>query len=282
MSDSRLLRSNGRVAHSALRGQVRADRFTDGEIRRVTRPVAPLRDAPHGARAREMLFGARFCVLEEIDGTAFGHALSDGYVGHVAASDLAPEAGEATHVVCARLTHALDAPHFRAEAGRLPLSLGARLQVTAMQGRWAQAAGAGHAPAAHIRPLDAPETDPVAVAERLSGTPYAWGGNSALGIDCSGLVQAACHACGIACPGDSDLQEAALGRDLPADARLQRGDLLFWKGHVAWVCDERTLLHANVFHMAVAHEPLDEAITRIRAQGDGPVTARKRLQGSIS
>ncbi len=75
------------------------------------------------------------------------------------------------------------------------------------------------------------------------------------------------------------MQQAELGVLLPDDAPLQRGDLLFWKGHVAWVADPDTLIHANAFHMAVSYEPLHDAIQRIEAQGDGPVTARKRLGG---
>ena len=57
------------------------------------------------------------------------------------------------------------------------------------------------------------------------------------GLDCSGLVQVALNACGIACPRDSDMQERALGT--PVDiAQARRGDLVFWKGHVAIVRDE--------------------------------------------
>ena len=173
----------------------------------------------------------------------------------------------------------------------LPISFGTALEVvtTHEKGRWAEvthlrAVPDGHKsthvdyiPTAHLRPVDQAEGDPVAVAERFLGTPYHWGGNSGFGIDCSGLVQAACLACGIPCPGDSDLQEAALGRTLPADAVLRRGDLLFWKGHVAWVAGPDLLLHANAHHMAVALEPLLPALARIEGQGDGPVTRRARL-----
>lgn len=281
MSDPRRLHANGRVAHAALIGKVAADLFVDGEDRQVRVPVTTLRSAPGGRRERELLFGEGFCLLEERDGYVFGYALRDDHAGYVEAAHLARPARPVSHVVRARLSHALPEPDFKTGGLHLPLGLGARVAVTGDAGKWAAALIDGETrflPWVHLRAVNQPEQDPVAVAERLIGTPYVWGGNSATGIDCSGLVTAACLACGLPCPGDSDLQEAELGHPLPDDAPLQRGDLLFWKGHVAWVADPDTLIHANAYHMAVAYEPLQDTIARIRTQGDGPVTARKRLE----
>jgi len=129
-------------------------------------------------------------------------------------------------------------------------------------------------PKPHIRPIERPFSDPVTVAQLFFGTPYLWGGNSAFGIDCSGLVQAAFLACGIDCPGDSDMQ---MSMGAPASAPYRRGDLLLWKGHVALCVDDEVLIHANAHHMAVAYEPILRAIARIEAQGDGPVTAHRRM-----
>jgi hypothetical protein len=55
-----------------------------------------------------------------------------------------------------------------------------------------------------------------------------------------------------------------------------RGDLVFWKGHVAIGLDAEQIIHANAFHMAVAIEPLDAAIERIRAAGSGDPVAFRR------
>jgi cell wall-associated NlpC family hydrolase len=59
-------------------------------------------------------------------------------------------------------------------------------------------------------------------------------------------------------------------------AKLQRGDLIFWKGHVAIVRDADTMVHANAHHMATVVENTREAIARIKAAGS-EVTAIKRL-----
>ena len=136
----------------------------------------------------------------------------------------------------------------------------------------------GYVPAVHLKPIDDNEADFVAVAERFLGTPYLWGGKTALGLDCSGLVQVALTACGMSCPRDSDMQEAALGAAVAVAGRrsgLERGDLVFWKGHVAIVRDRANLLHANAFHMAVAIEPIADAVARIRAAGSDITSVRR-------
>ena len=242
-------------------------------------PLVDLCRAPNGPRDRQLLMGEAVEMTDappSSSGWIAVKALRDGYPGFV--PEAALTGGRVTHRVAVRATHLYPKPDFKAPE-RAMLSLGARLEVLGEGDRFAETPQ-GFVPRTHLAPVDVPETDPVAVAARLLGTPYLWGGNSALGVDCSGLVQIACLACDIPCPGDSDEQEGALGSPLPEDAPLQRGDLLFWRGHVAWVSDPDTLLHANAHHMAVSFEPLHDALARIEAQGDGPVTARKRLRAA--
>jgi cell wall-associated NlpC family hydrolase len=153
--------------------------------------------------------------------------------------------------------------------------LGAELAITAHHGAWAETTQ-GFLPVCHLMPLGQHLPDPVTVAESLLHSPYLWGGNSRAGLDCSGLVQLAFAAAGIALPGDSDLQQAT-GQDIPADAALRRGDLIFWKGHVAIIVDDHRLIHANGHSMSVAYEDTKACIARILAQGGGPVTHRRRV-----
>lgn len=272
--DRRVTPANGRVAAEALRGTVAAKSYVAGQAARIVQPVANLCRAPDGPRDRQLLFGAALTCLERQDGWAFVQAQADGYVGYVPEASLGP-AQDATHLVATPATHLYAAPDFKAR-DLMGLSFGSRVTVLAELRRFWETS-AGFIPKPHLRPLDRPFADPVTIAQMHFGVPYLWGGNTVWGIDCSGLVQAALRACAIACPGDSDLQRAAVGRDLAEDAAPLRGDLWFWAGHVGLVVDATTLIHANAHHMAVAYEPLDKAALRIAAQDNGPVIARKRL-----
>lgn len=297
MTDRRRLKSNGRVADISVKGEAEAARFVTPTAMRVALTVAPLFDSVepgHWRRERELVLHEVFNVLEDGGTWVFGYAARDGYVGYMQRSALGPADEIApTHVVAARQSYLTSVPELKNKEEMIPISFGTALEVIATHenGRWAEVETlrsepqdfkttySDYVPLAHLRPLTTRESDPVEVAERFIGTPYHWGGNSGFGIDCSGLVQAACLACGIPCPGDSDMQAAELGETLPVEAPLRRGDLMFWKGHVAWVAGENLILHANAHHMAVAFEPMDRAIVRIKRQGDGDVTRRARLKG---
>ncbi|SPH24477.1 Dipeptidyl-peptidase 6 [Defluviimonas aquaemixtae] len=275
MNDRRITPANGRVAHVSLQGLVKADRFVEGEHARIALSVADILDAPEGKRDRQLLFGDRARILERRAGWAFLQAAKDGYCGYVAEEALGTD-GAATHWVSAPATHLYEAPDMKSRDLAM-LSLGARLTARAEHERFVETDDGRFAPRVHLGREGERADDPAAVAESLIGTPYLWGGNSRSGIDCSGLVQAALLACGIACPGDSDLQEEALGRALPAGAPPVRGDLIFWKGHVAMAMSADTLIHANAHHMAVRLEGIGAAIARIEAQGEGQVRIVRRL-----
>ncbi len=272
MSDPRLTPANDRVAAEHLRGQIEAVAFSAGRARQVTAPIADLLRAPGGRRDRQLLMGDAVTVYEERDGFAFLQSGKDGYVGYVETGALG-EVAVATHWVAVPRGHIYSAPDIKSpEIGALVF--GNKVRTIAHQTGFHELAGGGYVCKPHLWPIDKQFSDPVTVAQMHFGVPYLWGGNSTQGLDCSGLVQAGMLACGMECPGDSDMQ-MALGEGFEGDYR--RGDLLFWKGHVAMMVDAETLIHANAHHMAVAYEPVDRAVRRIEAQGDGPVVARRRL-----
>lgn len=265
------------IAATYLKGLVEAERFVEGARYEVNEPIAPLRQAPshEAAQFTEALLGERVIVYETTEeGWAWGQLDSDGYVGWLSANALALPGPAPTHKVAVPRTLCFPAPDIK-RPPLLALPLGARVAIARQDERFAITATGWHIPQVHLAPIEAKAADFVAVAESLLGGPYLWGGKTALGIDCSGLVQLALQAAGIACPRDSDMQELALGQPV-ARADMRRGDLLFWKGHVAIARDAQTLIHANAHHMMVAIEEAEGAIARIKA-GGSEITSVKRL-----
>lgn len=241
----------------------------------VAVPVADLLASPGGARARQLLYGDLVQPLGEENGFILVRRVSDGYRGAMRADDLS-EAVTPTHQVTALGTHLYMAPDFKSR-DVASLSFGARLTLTGTEGKFGVTHEGLYVPKAHVAAARLRFSDPAAVAELFLGTPYLWGGNSRLGIDCSGLLQVACLACGISCPGDSGPQERSAGEPVDEAEPLARNDAIFWEGHVAIAVSPTRLIHANAHHMAVVYEPVEEAIRRIAAQGDGQVTGRRRL-----
>jgi cell wall-associated NlpC family hydrolase len=280
MHDPRLTPARPDLAAKYLEGKVKAARFVTGEEFCVIDAIAPLRERPaaDAMLSTQALKGERVTIYDRNDeGFAWGQLNGDGYVGWIPDAALARPVAAATHKVTALRTFAFPGPSIKLPPVET-LSIGARVTVVREDGAFAVTDEGRHLPRGHVGSLDAMEQDFVAVAERFVGTPYLWGGKSSLGIDCSGLVQVSLTAACTGCPRDSDMQQDGLGRELSAAEmkKLQRGDLIFWRGHVAIVRDADTMVHANAHHMATVIENTREAMARIKAAGS-EVTAIKRL-----
>jgi cell wall-associated NlpC family hydrolase len=281
--DKRLHAFRADLADIRLEGQVESGRFVPGRPARIAVPVADMRGAPRtdAGLSTQILQGDDVVVFEERDGWAWIQSERDSYVGYVAAAALKPRDGMPTHKVCVPRTFLYPGPDMK-----LPrcgtLSMGTELVVVGSADTRGTSYGllqTGEAVIArHLMPASGHAADYVAVAEALIDTPYLWGGVSAFGLDCSGLVQLAMRMAGRSVLRDSDMQASGLGeafQPAPDYSDLQRGDLVFWKGHVAIMTNAGTMIHANGHTMLVSREPLREAIDRIGYLYGGPTLFRR-------
>jgi cell wall-associated NlpC family hydrolase len=278
MRDPRLTPARGDIAAKFLQGEVKADRFVAGEMFEIAATIAPLREKPvaDSTLLTEAIRGETVTIYDRNDeGFAWGQLEADGYVGWLPDAALGKFDPDRTHHVSATRTFAFPGPSIKLPPVETLVML-SLLTVVREEGAFAVTRDGLFLPKRHLAPLGRTVGDFVEIAERFVGTPYLWGGKSSFGIDCSGLVQISLTAAGIACPRDSDMQQQSFGRLLAADQSIQRGDLLFWKGHVAIARDATTIVHANAHHMATVIESTQEAIARIKQAG-GELVGIKRL-----
>ncbi len=242
----------------------------------VETAVAPLKDAPEpfGPLASTLLHGAVFDVYETADGWCRGQAQADGYIGYVPEATLGPVPNGASHVVTVPMTHAYGVATIKAEPMGM-MFLNTPVQVDGEEGAFARLSSGLFIERTHLAPLGEVAEDFVAVAEMFRHAPYLWGGNTVQGVDCSGLVQTAMLRAGHRVLRDADMQEATIGAAVDADGPLQRGDLVFWRGHVGIMTDPDTILHATEHTLRVVEEDFSAMRARL-AKAGLDVTSIKR------
>ncbi len=268
MLDRRLHAYRPDLAEAGLEGKVEATRFVSGTPARVSIPVVALRQQPDLSRGidTELLFGEDVTVFDRADGWCWVKAVSDSYVGYLPQEALTEAGPPPTHIVVPQRTFLYREPELR-KPYKAVLSMGSRVHIAGK----AEARGNHYLVlddgtaifSKHLQPLGALDgQDYVDIASRFLETPYLWGGRSGLGIDCSGLVQLALQMTGRSAPRDTDMQAADLGEPIER-SDVRRGDLVFWKGHVAIFEDPETIIHANGHTMTVARENFEGAVERI-------------------
>lgn len=273
------------LADKALEGRIAARRFVEGEPWTVAVAHTPVFPAPRpdGDRDTEALAGEAVTVFEVREGWAWGQLARDRYVGYIAEADLMrgpPPA--ATHVITSPSALVYADPTARAPA-RATRYFATRVHVRAEVDGFAELATGGYVGRPHIAPLDDRAPDMAATAQTFLRAPYLWGGKTVAGLDCSGLIQLCLDRAAIDCPRDTDMQQADLPGNLDIGAEalppLRRGDLVYWRGHVAMMIDALRAIHATAHVMSVTIEPLADIAAR--ARGNGPIaTAVKRLDAA--
>lgn len=189
-------------------------------------------------RVSQALLGETVTVRELSDDRAWVRVEGeDTYRGWCERRWLAP-VGEATpqQTITSVFADLLSAPDSGANL-RLRLSIASRLTVLGVERDWAEVVLpgglTGWLPLASVAPLVAPSRERIgasagAYAGQFLGTPYLWGGSSAFGLDCSGLVQLCYRLAGVVLRRDADIQRTDT-RFAPVGAdALCLGDLVFF------------------------------------------------------
>lgn len=278
--DQRLNAYRPDLADERLRGIIDAPRYVTGKLMRVIAPVAALYKVPDrkSERQSECLFGEDVLVFETADKFCWVQSLQDGYVGYVEQVNLGDFQSTPTHIVIAPRSFQYENADLRSPMVSA-LSIGSKVTIVGESETratlYAKLDNGNYVIADHLTPIAHIISDYVSTAENLIHTPYLWGGKSGLGIDCSGFVQLSMMMAGKRVLRDTDMQVNTIGTDIDPSDGLQRGDLVFWKGHVAIMVDHQNIIHANGASMNVKIEPLEQAIARIARHYAQPTCYRR-------
>lgn len=276
--DKRTTPIRGDLADIKLAGKLFAPHYAVPMLRTGIAPVTEIHAEPHltSMPVSALMHGEEFAVLDIAGEWAWGYCLHDDYLGYLRFADLGDDF-TATHVVSAPATLLVATPSIKAPVlARYPMGAQIVCGEASECGKFLASEG-GWVPVVHLSEVGRVEGSPADLAERLVGVPYCWGGRGGNALDCSGLVQLVFGLNGIAAPRDADMQQAGLGKELADGETLQRGDLVFFPGHVGIMATSENLIHANAAAMAVSVEPLVNAAARF-ADHEQPILARKRVK----
>lgn len=208
----------------------------------------------------QLLYGETFQVEKGHGAYVYGYNTLDGYKGFVERDQLIKNAPPANIAVQVRSTHLYREPDFKSRPAKR-LSFLSRLSMTEetsngfvklQNGLWLFAD--------HARALDGFQMpdDMAQTATLYLNTPYLFGGRSVFGIDCSGLIQQIMMAHGHPCPPrDTGDQTGAFGTKIERKD-IRRNDIVFFKGHVGIMMDDKYILNATARHMSTVMEDLDD------------------------
>jgi hypothetical protein len=277
VGDKRTTPIRGDLADIKLAGKLFAPHYAIPMLRTGIAPVTEIHEQPDAGSkpVSALIHGEEFAVLDVAGEWAWGYCKHDNYLGYIRFAELG-DVWVASHVVSAPATLLVTRPSIKAPVlARYPMGVQLACGAVSECGSYI-ACENGSVPRMHLCEIGKVVGSPADIAQSLVGTPYSWGGRSGDAIDCSGLVQLVFGMKGISAPRDADMQQAGFGDHLPEGAVLQRGDLVFFPGHVGIMANTESLIHANAQWMAVKVEPLADATARF-AEHAAPVLARKRV-----
>ncbi len=250
--------------------------YSSNELNTINLPVISLyqKASLMSKVTTQALYGENFKVLEKHKKWYLIELKDDNYKGWTSEYNN-KIFFETTHIVNVSNTWVLSSPNIKSKP-LMKLFSGSKLKVLDFHETWflvevyKNKITNGYIPKSHLTKLNK-HLHWLKIIKQFQNAPYFWGGKTINGIDCSGLLQLGTKFSGLNIPRDTHDQEKyfkntifeSKSDNLKIFSDFKKGDIIFWKGHVAIIINKNKLIHANAHHMKVKIETIASALKRI-------------------
>ena len=249
-------------------------------IKQVMVPICDLRLKPkyNSNLETQFLFGERVTIINEEKNWYLCKSMDDNYIGYVRRSNL-DDLKKTNYKIANLSSFIYNLPDIKSGVVS-KLFLNSKVFAYKVKKDWFTICFKNKNYFIHYNDLNINDKYTISswgdVAQKFLHTPYLWGGKSHLGLDCSALVQLAFQSANISFPRNSNDQFKSKVLKSITESEMDKGTLVFWKGHVAIALNKKNIIHSNAHHMKVIVEKFSDAKKRIESTY-GKVIGFKKL-----
>ena len=207
----------------------------------------------------QILYGERFKILSKRKGWVKIKSLYDRYIGFIKNKNYINKL-KISHKVSNIQANIFKNPNVKTKK---ILFFGSKLSLIEKRNGFVRFEKNQWVKLKDIKKITHKEKDFVKIFKLFLKTKYVWGGKTNKGIDCSALLQIFFYYNNLFYPRDTK-DQIKYSRGKLKKRTFKKGDIIFWKGHVAICLNSKKLIHAYGPEKKVLIMPIIKTINRIR------------------
>ena len=222
--------------------------------------------------ASQIIYGEKFKILSKNKEWVKIKNGFDNYVGYIKYKNFKNK-HRPTHKICNLKTNIFQ----KTKKTKNFLPFGAKISIINQNKKFVEYEKNKWIKKKDVKKLNYKEKDFVKIFKKFLNVKYVWGGKTFQGIDCSALLQIFFYYNNSFYPRDTKDQIKYTKKNLKK-RKFKKGDIIFWKGHVAICLNSKQLIHAYGPEKKVIVMPIIETINRIQKTANLKVKKISRIK----